>query len=255
MRMEKKVVLITGATGGIGAAMAKQFLNQGASVFLTGRSPEKLADLADGLGAPANVQTCVVDALDEAAVERSVAQCVETFGRIDSIIANAGTEGKVQPLEDYSVDDFNQTLLVNVTGIWLYLKHGLPPMREQNSGSFVAISSGAGSVGFPGLCPYAASKHAVNGMVKTACLENAGFGIRVNALAPGPTDTRMMESLGLQINAEDPTAFKDTVLSTIPMQRYGKVEEIANLAVFLASEESSFCNGGIYMADGGFTAA
>ena len=96
MRMENKVVFITGATGGIGAAMAKQFLNQGASVFLTGRSPEKLADLADGLGAPANVQTCVVDALDEAAVERSVAQCVETFGRIDSIIANAGTEGKVR---------------------------------------------------------------------------------------------------------------------------------------------------------------
>ena len=129
--------------------MAKLFLNQGASVFLTGRSPEKLADLADGLDAPANVKSCVVDALDEAAVERSVAQCVETFGRIDSIIANAGTEGKVQPLEDYSVDDFNQTLLVNVTGVWLYLKHGLPPMREQNSGSFVAISSGAGSVGFP----------------------------------------------------------------------------------------------------------
>ena len=98
MRMDKKVVLVTGATGGIGAAMAKLFLNQGASVFLTGRSPEKLADLADGLDAPANVQSCVVDALDEAAVERSVAQCVETFGRIDSIIANAGTEGKVQPL-------------------------------------------------------------------------------------------------------------------------------------------------------------
>ena len=128
-------------------------------------------------------------------------------------------------------------------------------MRDQKSGSFVAISSGAGSVGFPGLCPYSASKHAVNGLIKTACLENASFGIRVNALAPGPTDTRMMESVGAQINAEDPAAFKDMVLTSIPMQRYATVEEIANLAVFLASDESSFCNGAVYMADGGFTAA
>lgn len=92
-------------------------------------------------------------------------------------------------------------------------------------------------------------------MIKTACLENANYGIRVNALAPGPTDTRMMESVGAQINAEDPAAFKDMVLTSIPMQRYATVEEIANLAVFLASDESSFCNGAVYMADGGFTAA
>ena len=136
-----------------------------------------------------------------------------------------------------------------------YLMHGLPPMRARGSGSFVAVSSGAGTVGFPGLCPYAASKHAVNGLVRTACLENAGFGIRVNALAPGPTDTRMMESVGAQANSEDPAAFKNAVISTIPMQRYGKADEIAKLAVFLASEDSSFCNGGVYMADGGFTAA
>ena len=255
MRMEDKVVLITGATGGIGAATAIQFLNEGASVFLTGRSPEKLDTLAKKLNNPAKIQSCVVEAIDEAAVERSIAQCLSKFRRVDSIIANAGTEGKVQALEEYSVEDFNRTLLVNVTGVWLYLKHGLKPMRDQKSGSFVAISSGAGSVGFPGLCPYSARKHAVNGLIKTACLENASYGIRVNALAPGPTETRMMESVGVQINAEDPAAIKDMVLTSIPMQRYATVEEIANLAAFLASDESSFCNGAVYMADGGFTAA
>ena len=255
MRMEDKVVLITGATGGIGAANAIKFLNEGASVFLTGRSPEKLDALTKKLNNPAKIRSCVVEALDEAAVEHSITRCLSEFGRVDSIIANAGTEGKVQPLEMYSVEEFNEILLVNVTGVWLYLKHGLPPMRAGGSGSFVAVSSGAGTVGFPGLCPYAASKHAVNGLVRTACLENAGFGIRVNALAPGPTDTRMMESVGAQANSEDPAAFKNAVISTIPMQRYGKVDEIAKLAVFLASEDSSFCNGGVYMADGGFTAA
>ena len=255
MRMKEKVVLITGATGEIGMEMTRRFLTEGASVFITGRSAEKLADMVQSMGVGARLKTCLVDALDESAVSFSVERCVAEFGGIDAIIANAGTEGKVQPLEKYSVEEFNETLLVNVTGVWLYLKHGLPPMRARGSGSFVAISSGAGMVGFPGLCPYAASKHAVNGLVRTACLENAGFGIRVNALAPGPTDTRMMESVGLQANSSDPTAFKSAVISTIPMQRYGKVEEIANLAVFLASEDSSFCNGGVYMADGGFTAA
>ena len=105
------------------------------------------------------------------------------------------------------------------------------------------------------MCPYSASKHAVNGLIKTACLESASYGIRVNALAPGPTDTRMMDSVGAQSNKEDPEAFKAMVLTSIPMQRYGTVEEIANLAGFLASDESSFCNGAVYMADGGFTAA
>ena len=255
MRLKEKVVLITGATGEIGTAMTQRFLAEGASVCITGRSAEKLADINESLGAGAKLTTCLVDALDEAAVLSSVERCVAEFGGIDAIIANAGTEGKVQPLETYSVEEFNATLLVNVTGVWLYLKHGLPPMRARGGGSFVAISSGAGTVGFPGLCPYAASKHAVNGLVRTACLENASFGIRVNALAPGPTDTRMMESVGLQANSEDPAAFKNAVISTIPMQRYGKVDEIAKLAVFLASEDSSFCNGGVYMADGGFTAA
>ena len=197
----------------------------------------------------------VGEALDEGAVKNSLEVCQSAFGGLDVIVANAGTEGIVQPLEAYSVNDFNQTLMVNVTGVWLYLKHGLPLMRQRSAGSFIAISSGAGLVGFPGLCPYSASKHAVCGMVKTACLENAAHGIRVNALAPGPTDTRMMESLGEQINSDDPSAVREMVSSNVPMQRYGTSEEIANLALFLASDESSFCNGAVYLADGGFTAA
>ena len=128
MRMKEKVVLITGATGEIGTAMTQRFLAEGASVCITGRSAEKLADINESLGARAKLTTCLVDALDEAAVLSSVERCVAEFGGIDAIIANAGTEGKVQPLEMYSVEEFNETLLVNVTGVWLYLKHGLPPM-------------------------------------------------------------------------------------------------------------------------------
>ena len=125
MRMKEKVVLITGATGEIGTAMTQRFLAEGASVCITGRSAEKLADISESLGAGAKLTTCLVDALDEAAVLSSVERCVAEFGGIDAIIANAGTEGKVQPLEMYSVEEFNETLLVNVTGVWLYLKHGL----------------------------------------------------------------------------------------------------------------------------------
>ncbi len=255
MRIEGKTAVITGATGGIGSATARLFLDEGANLVLTGRSVDKLNHLHAELGKPDNALLCVVDALDEAAVKASIDQCLSAFGRLDIIFANAGTEGVVQPLEAYSVEDFNQTLLVNVTGVWLYLKHGVPVMRDQGGGAIVAVASGAGVVGFPGLCPYAASKHAVCGMVKTACIENAQHGVRINALAPGPIDNRMMQSLGLQSNPDDPDAFRDMVMSSNPMGRYGTSEEIAKLALFLGSEESSYCNGGVYLADGGFTAA
>ena len=126
-------------------------------------------------------------------------------------------------------------------------------MKEQEKGSFIAVASGAGVVGFPGLGPYAASKHAVIGLVKTACLENAATGVRINSLAPGPIDNRMMQALAEQSNPDDPAGFTEAVMSANPMGRYGSNEEIANLALFLASDESSYCNGGVYLADGGFT--
>jgi NAD(P)-dependent dehydrogenase (short-subunit alcohol dehydrogenase family) len=254
MRLRGKSVVITGATGAIGGATAARFLSEGANVVLVGRSSEKLDALAEALQHPKQTITAVADALDEVSVKQSLDSCVDSFGSLDAVFANAGTEGPVKPIDAYSIEEFNHTLMVNVTGVWLYLKHSLPKMKSQGRGSFIAVASGAGVVGFPGLGPYSASKHAVCGLVKTACLENANAGVRINTLAPGPIDNRMMQSLAEQSNPSDPQEFREAVMSSNPMGRYGSNEEIANLALFLASDESSYCNGGVYLADGGLTA-
>ncbi len=255
MRLENKNAIITGATGGIGFATVERYLDEGANVMMVGRNEDKLAQAYADLGKPNKASFTVAESTDEKAVRESIQQTSDTFGSIDIVIANAGTEGVVQPLVDYSVEDFNQTLMVNITGVWLYFKYAIPFMESQGYGSIVAVASGAGVVGFPGLCPYSASKHAVCGMVKTACLEYADKGLRFNALAPGPIDNRMMESLGAQSQPEDPINFRENVTGNIPAGRYGTNEEMANLALFLGSDESSYCNGGVYLADGGFTAA
>ena len=134
------------------------------------------------------------------------------------------------------------------------MKYATPVMARQKSGSFVAISSAAGVVGGGGLCPYVASKHAVNGMIKTACIEYGSSGLRFNALAPGPIANRMIESLNRQRNPENPKEDEELMKSNVPMNRYGTNNEIAQLALFLASDESTYCNGGIFLADGGLTA-
>ena len=255
MRLENKNAIITGATGGIGFATVSKYLDEGANVMMVGRSEDKLVEAHNQLGKPNNAAFCVAESTDEIAIKDSIQKTGDTFGSVDIVIANAGTEGVVQPLVDYSVEDFNHTLVVNVTGVWLYFKYAIPQMENQGYGSIVAVASGAGVVGFPGLCPYSASKHAVCGMVKTACLEYGEKGIRFNALAPGPIDNRMMESLGTQSQPDDPSNFRENVTANIPSGRYGTNEEMANLALFLGSDESSYCNGSVYLAAGGFTAA
>jgi NAD(P)-dependent dehydrogenase (short-subunit alcohol dehydrogenase family) len=134
------------------------------------------------------------------------------------------------------------------------LKYAVEPMKKRGGGSMIALSSIAGMIGFPTMAPYIASKHAVFGMVKTAALELAESNIRVNAIGPGPIDNRMMRSLESQFNPEDSAAAHEFVLSSVPMKRYGTNEEVANLALFLGSDESTYCTGGIHMIDGGFTA-
>ena len=171
MRSKGKSVVITGATGAIGSATAKRFLSEGANVVLVGRSEDKLRTLSESLNHSKAITTYVAEALDEVAVKQSLECCIDTFGSLDVVFANAGTEGAVKPIDTYSAEEFNHTLTVNVTGVWLYLKYSLPLMKGQEKGSFIAVASGAGVVGFPGLGPYAASKHAVIGLVKTACLE------------------------------------------------------------------------------------
>lgn len=253
-RLEGKVAIITGATGGIGEATAKRFLEEGASVMLVGRSSEKLKETGERLSGFENVASFVADATDEAATKASVEATVEAFGGLDILLANAGTEGNFAPIEALTVDEFESVLRTNVIGVFLSMKYAVEPMKKRDGGSMIAISSIAGMIGFPTMAPYIASKHAVYGMVKTAALELAETGVRVNAIGPGPIDNRMMSSLETQFNAEDQAAAHEFVLTSVPMNRYGTNEEVANLALFLASDESTYCTGSIHMIDGGFTA-
>jgi NAD(P)-dependent dehydrogenase (short-subunit alcohol dehydrogenase family) len=254
-RLNGKVAIVTGATGGIGEATAKRFIAEGASVMLVGRSAEKLKETRKRLDIDNGLAIFVADAADEKATAAAVDATVEVFGGVDILLANAGTEGNFAPIESLSVGEFESVLRTNVTGVWLSMKYCVEPMKKRGSGSIIAISSIAGMVGSPTMAPYIASKHAVNGLVKTAALELAPFGVRVNAIGPGPIDNRMMRSLESQVNPEDAAAAHEFVLSKVPMQRYGTNEEVANLALFLASDEASYCTGSIHRIDGGFTAA
>ena len=254
-RLDGKVAVITGATGGIGEATAKRFLDEGASVMLVGRSAEKLKATRERLAVENNLADFVADAADEEATAAAVAATVEAFGGVDVLMANAGTEGNFAPIESLTLDEFENVLRTNVIGVWLAMKYCVEPMKKRGSGSMIAISSIAGMIGSPTMSPYIASKHAVFGLVKTAALELAASNIRVNAIGPGPIDNRMIRSLESQFNPEDPAAAHDFILSKIPMARYGTNEEVANLALFLAGGESTFCTGGIHMIDGGFIAA
>lgn len=254
-RLENKVAIITGATGGIGEATAKLFLDLGAKVMLVARSTDKLAATKARLEPHGEVAGSISDAADEAGMAAAVAATLDRFGGLDILIANAGTEGVLKPIEALSVAEFEDTMRTNVTGVWLAMKHCVAPLKARGGGSMVALSSIAGCIGFPAMSPYIASKHAVYGLVKTAALELGPSNIRVNAVGPGPIDNRMMDSLQNQLAPGDPAALRTGVEATIAMRRYGTDEEVAYLLAFLASDASSYCNGSIYMVDGGYVAA
>ena len=253
-RLDGKVAIVTGATGGIGEATAKLFLELGAKVMLVARSSDKLAETTARLQGLGGYDGAIADSTDEAATAAAVAKTVERFGGVDILIANAGTEGVLKPIEQLTVEDFNDTLQTNVIGVWLAMKHCVAPMKARGGGSIVALSSIAGRVGFAAMAPYIASKHAVYGLVKTAAIELGEHNIRVNAVGPGPIDNRMIDSLQNQLSPDDPAAMRAAVEASIPMKRYGTSEEVAHLLAFLASDASSYCSGSIHMIDGGYVA-
>jgi 3alpha(or 20beta)-hydroxysteroid dehydrogenase len=253
-RLEGKAAIITGATGGIGEASAKLFLDEGAAVMLVGRSPESLGAVRERLSAGRRVAVSVAEATDEAATEAAVAATIKAFGGVDILFANAGMSGPA-PIEVCTQPNFEQILLTNVVGVWLAMKHCVEPMKRRGGGSVIATASIAGVVGIPGMAAYVASKHAVCGLVKTAALELVDSHIRVNAIAPGPIDNRMMQVYESLTSPEDPGGVRKAFEAAIPMKRYGTNDEVAKLVTFLASDDSSYCTGGIFSVDGGFTAA
>jgi NAD(P)-dependent dehydrogenase (short-subunit alcohol dehydrogenase family) len=247
--MSSPVVLITGALTGIGRATALAFAKDGAHVVASGRREAEgkaLEAELRGLGAEAAFIRADVRHDDE--VRNLVDQTVARFGRIDSAVNAAGTEGQPGPLIDQSSESYAATFDTNVLGTLLSLKHELRVMQAQGHGSIINISSTYGHEGAAGAAVYAASKHAVEGLTKSAALEGARSGVRVNAVAPGPTETGML-------NRFTGTAERKAALAkTVPLGRVGEPGEIARAAVFLASEKASFITGQILTADGGKTA-
>ena len=248
-RMDGKVAIITGAARGIGAAAARIFAAEGARLMLADVLEEPLSALAKEIGA--NAATCPTDVTDEAAVQRLVEATVTRWGQVDAALLNAGIEGEVGPIEDYSAEMFDRVIAVNVRGVWLGLKYVMRAMAK-SGGSIVITSSTSGIRATPHMSAYTASKHAVVGLMRSAAIEGAERRIRVNTVNPSPIDTPMIASLermrGLAGRNDQPMA------AGTPLGRYGTPEEVARLMLFLASDEASFCTGGVYMVDGGVSA-
>jgi NAD(P)-dependent dehydrogenase (short-subunit alcohol dehydrogenase family) len=255
MEFKGKVAVITGAGNGIGRQTALSFAGRGArvlSVDRDGPAAERTAETIRQQGGEARAQTAdVTRSVDVAAYVKAA---VDAWGRIDCFFNNAGIEGKYAPLAEYDEAIFDQVIGVNVKGVFLGLRHVLPVMLRQKSGAIVNTASVAGLVGTPGIGPYVASKHAVIGLTKTASGEVARAGIRVNAICPGPIDTRMIHSLESQINPADPGSVAARYQGSLPIGRYGTPEEVANLVLFLCSDLAGNITGAQYVVDGGRTA-
>jgi NAD(P)-dependent dehydrogenase (short-subunit alcohol dehydrogenase family) len=254
-RLEGKVAIITGGSGGIGSATARKFLDEGASIMMHGRDHGRLEAAAHPLNGGDRVALTIGDPAQEADVIALIEATVVRFGGLDIMFANAGSEGRIAPLTAISVEEFDEVQTSNIRGTWLAMKHSVPAMQARGGGSIIATSSVAGSIGVAGLSAYAASKHGVNGLVHVASLELAPLGIRVNSVAPGPIDNKMMASVEEQAAPGAPEAARAAFTALIAMGRYGKDHEVANVVAFLASDEASYCTGGIYPVDGAFTAA
>ena len=258
-RLEGKVAVITGAAGGIGRAAAKLFVDEGARVALVDLDEGALREVAGSIGEDRASYTAA-DVTQPDQTQAYINAAVERWGGIDILLANAGIEGVMSPITEYPIDVFDRVMAVNVRGVWLGVKYVMPVMSRGGGGSIVVTSSTAGINGTPEISAYGISKHAVIGLMRAAALEGAEMGIRVNTVNPAPIETRMMRSIEemraatMDDSAVTADVVKQATLSRMTLGRYGEPEEVANLMLFLASDESSFCTGGVYMVDGGRSA-
>jgi NAD(P)-dependent dehydrogenase (short-subunit alcohol dehydrogenase family) len=248
--MSTSVVLITGALTGIGRATANAFAKEGARLVVSGRKEaEGKALEAELRGLGAEAEFIVADVRHEKDMSNLVDRAVARFGRLDVAINNAGTEGKPGPLTDVSAETYSAMFDTNVLGVLLSLKHELRVMQAQGSGSIVNISSTMGERGAANFSLYTASKHAVEGITKSAALEGAAYGVRVNAVAPGPTETAMLDRL--TGSAEKKAAF----FAAVPLKRGASPAEIADAIAFVASGKAAYITGQIIRVNGGKTAS
>ncbi|TAK39784.1 MAG: SDR family oxidoreductase [Lysobacteraceae bacterium] len=253
-RLQDKVAVITGGSGGIGKKVAERFLEEGASVLLVDIDQQGLDATRDALGGGGRIAVARADVSKEEDVAAYVKSAIDAFGRIDVFFNNAGIEGKVAPLEQQDTAMFDKVIAINVRGAFLGMKHVLPHMYKAGAGSVINTSSVAGLDGSPDVLPYITSKHAVTGMTKAAAIEAARHGVRVNSVHPSPVNTRMMRSLEAGFAPGHAEQAKAQMEKAIPLGRYGESADIANLVLFLASDESSFITGAQYRIDGGMGA-
>jgi NAD(P)-dependent dehydrogenase (short-subunit alcohol dehydrogenase family) len=236
-RLAGKAALVTGAGSGIGRAIALRFAAEGARVMVSDIDDAGAKCVADEIGDAARVNHC--DTSDEAQVEAAVRATVEAFGAIDVLVNNAGIA---------AAQDWDKTIAVNLSGVYYGLKHGGAAMAQRGRGSIINISSVLGLVSMPGAGAYTASKHGVLGLTRQFASDLAGAGVRVNSVHPGWIETHMTDPIrGID-------QFKTMIEQQTPMGRWGKPEEVAAVALFLASDDASFVTGAPYVVDGGYTA-
>jgi NAD(P)-dependent dehydrogenase (short-subunit alcohol dehydrogenase family) len=250
-RLAGKTVVLTGACGTIGEACLDALLAGGARVLLTDRAAPPAAWLErEGL------HFVAADVTDSGAVDAAFAAGLAHFGQIDAAVLAAGIEGGTAPVEDIPEPDLDRVLAVNLKGSLFWMQACLRHMKPRGAGSIVALSSISGVVGSPMMAPYTISKHAVIGLVRAAALETGRYGVRVNAVCPGPVDSEMMRRIDDALSARNPGRLKGQpdAAKALPLQRYVTAGEVAAMVAFLCSDESSSCHGGAYMVDGGFTA-
>jgi NAD(P)-dependent dehydrogenase (short-subunit alcohol dehydrogenase family) len=249
MILQNKVALVTGGTSGIGRATAITIGAAGAKVVFSGRRDregEETARLIRKTGAE-----CLFvhsDVTSEADVKALVHKTIETYGRLDCAFNNAGIESPLKPLHEQAIEDFDKLMAISVRGLFLCMKYEIEQMLSQGSGVIVNSSSTQGLVAFPGNSPYNASKHAVMGLTRSAALDYAKQGIRINAVNPGSIATELIDRILNQLGGT-----VDDFASMVPMGRMGQAEEVAQAVVFLCSDAASYITGQPLVIDGGFT--
>lgn len=253
MLLEGKIAIITGAAHGIGAATAGLFVERGAKVIASDRDGAALEAMVARLPKDSAIAV-VADVAEETANARLVDTAIDRFGRLDIAFLNAGIAGEVVATHEYPTEVFERVMRVNVTAVFFGLKHALRAMMTRGAGSIICTSSVQGQQACGYTIAYTASKHAVMGMVRTAALEYARHGIRVNAVNPGVTDTAMMKQVHDTLAPDDPASVKAEFADAVPMGRYATPDDIARTVAFLASDDSTYITGMPHFVAGGMGA-